>query len=207
MHPFIKNLFFIVEPLPQQIVAKGWGKPSALPPAIIETKPEIENEDEKKKLFGIEWAKLPDTPFEAACEVFEETKIALWVAKNWLNDPIVNANRDLYGETLKLNKPILDKEQLAAKVLQLAEAKTDDGLRYLIDAKDRIAAFKLYSEIAGYTGKVEIDASTKNFTTNNEMKVIFVKATPENQEKEIAPQDIKTIDNDNSSPVKIKLVK
>lgn len=188
MHPFIKIPVFIVEAL---------NKPCA---------PKIPNEESNKKLFGIEWAKLPDDPFGAACHVFEETKIALWVSQNWINDPAVVAIKDLYGETADLNKPILDKEQLAAKVLQLTEEKSADGLRYLVDAKDRISALELYAKIAGYVGKVEIDASTKTFLTDNSMTVKFVKVDANDEIKEIEPQQIKIIEHDNS-PLKLKLVK
>lgn len=190
MHSFIKNNEFVVE-----ANAQSWVKPVA---AAIPAKPEIPNEEEAKKAFGIELARS-NRPFDAANLVFpENVRIALWVSQNWLSDPIVNAAKDLYGETLKLNKPILDKEQLADRVLQEAND--------LPEGKDRIAALKLYSEIAGYTGKVSIDASTKNYT-HNEMTVKLVRAE-EKSSQTIENSPIEEINEENNAlPIKLKLVK
>lgn len=182
LYPFIKERFFVV----QSSQAQVWGTP-----------PPIPNPEENKKLFGIELAKC-SKPFDAACKVFEEVKIALWISQNWLSDPVVVASKDLYGETVKLSSPILDKERLALRVLQEA----DD----LPEGKDRIAALKLYSEIAGYTGKVNIDASTKNYT-HNEMKIKLVKAS-DKLEKEIEHTQVQENNTEEfATPIKLKLVK
>jgi len=154
-----------------------------------------------KKAFGR--ALVSSQPFQAACKVIPESPSkASWIVNNWMNDPIVTEAR----ETLKaaeLNKPILDKEQLAAKVLQFAEEKNAEGTKYLVEAKDRIAALKLYSEIAGYTGKIDIDASTKNFT-HNEMVIKLVKPDVKKEAREAKPIDETVIEN--PLPLKIKLV-
>ena len=157
-----------------------------------------------KKAFGRELVK--HRPFEAACKVIpESTTKALWVSSNWINDPIVVEALEIL-KAAELNKPILDKEQLAAKVLQFAEEKNADGTRYLVEAKDRIAALKLYSEIAGYTGKVDIDASTKNFT-HNEMVIKLVKPDVKKEAKVIETKHIEETAIENPLPLKIKLVK
>lgn len=162
-----------------------------------------------KKSYGIELAKSSN-PFEAACKLFgEETNKALWASFNWLNDPIVIASRDLYLKTVELSQPILDKQQLAAKVLALADEKILKNGVYVptIEAKDRIAALKLYSDIAGYTGKVEIDNSTKTFQ-HNEMIIKLVKV----EEKKAVvinntPNVKSEVLNENSnSPITLKLV-
>lgn len=172
--------------------------------------PEYQNDENLKKLYGIELAKSKN-PFEAAKIVLGENDRAVWASFNWLSDPVVIASKDAYLKTLEEAVPPLDREQLAAKVLALAEGEKVErnGLRLpTVEAKDRIAAFKLYSEILGYTGKVEIDNSTKTFNTNNELKVVLVRAE---EKKPIvidqAPNAKSEIMNDKLSPISLKLVK
>ena len=142
--------------------------------------PSYQEDEALKKQFGIELAKAAN-PFEAACKIAgEDTTKALWISFNWLTDPVVIASRDIYLKTLELNAKPLDREQLAAKVLALAEEKILSPklgcMVPVIEAKDRIAAFKLYSDILQYTGKVEIDASINNSITNNEIVLKLVRA-------------------------------
>lgn len=172
----------------------------------VEKPPAQADEEANKKLFGIELAKN-NNPFEAASSLFNDLPIALWVSRNWANDPICLASRDLYLKTLELDVPVLDKKQLAAKVLKLAEEKTIDGTRYLVEAKDRIAGLRLYSDIMGYTGKVDIDASTKNIT-NKAMTVVFVSPDKKDEPKVIneIPNAKSEILNNETSPINIKLV-
>lgn len=162
------------------------------------------DETDTKKLFGIELAKGHYNPFQAALAVFpHDSRKALYASINWLNDPIVIASRDIYLKTLKEAPVILDKETLAAKVLKIAEEKNIDGTRYLVDARERINALKLYADIAGYTGKVEIDASTKNFT-HNEMRI---KIVPSKKLEEIKTIENDKIENEDDNPLKLKLIK
>jgi hypothetical protein len=78
-----------------------------------------------------------------------------------------------------------------------------------VEPKDRLAAYKLYSDIAGYTGKVEIDNSVKNIT-NNELTIKLVKA--EDKKPVVidnnAPNSKSEMTNeeDQQSPIKLKLV-
>lgn len=194
--PFGSSDYFEAKPL-----AKGW--------TSIDTKPSFDDSEDNKKLFGVELAKNSNL-FEAANSIFPQVNIALWVSRNWILDPIVIASKDLYLKTLNSDTPLLDKNQLAAKVLELAEEiiqLSDGSERYVCDAKDRVAALRLYSEIAGYTGKVNIDASTSNFT-HNEMLVKLVNVGQKENLKTIHT----TIDNDDDKtveplPLKLKLVK
>ena len=220
------DFHFTVEPTPKPEADKfmpkgGWG--SVMPPvspwtagAISSQQPvvvqEYQTDENLKKLFGIELAKTAN-PFDAGCKLFgEETSKALWVSFHWMTDPVVAASKDAYLKTLELSLPPLDREQLAAKVLALAEGEkvlTERGIKVsTIEAKDRIAAFKLYSEILGYTGKVEIDNSTKTFN-HNELKVVLVKAEPPKPAlMNEAPNGKSEILNANTSlPVSLKLVK
>lgn len=188
MRSFITDNEFVADTTP------SWAGTAATP---APAKPQRRSEEEYKKAFGIELAKS-NKPFDAANIVFpDDVKIALWVSQNWLSDPIVHAAKDLYGETVKLNKPILDKEQLAELVLEEA-ISTPEG-------KDRIAAFKLYSEIAGYTGKVSIDASSKIYT-HNEMTIKLVRPA-EKPSQVIENSPIEEINEEtNALPIKLKLV-
>jgi hypothetical protein len=190
----------------------GWNEkidpksPWQISPSIA---PSYQSDENLKQQFGVELAKAANA-FEAACKVAgDDTSKALWISFNWLNDPTVIASRDVYLKTVELSSPPLDRDQLAAKVLALAEEKIlspSGRLVSVVEPKDRIAALKLYSDILGYTGKVEIDNSTKSFT-NNEITIKLVKAeakapTVINQ----APNIKSEIVNDNPSPITLKLV-
>ncbi len=176
-------------------------------------KPSYQDDIGLKNKFGVELAKVTN-PLDAAGKIFpDDNSKALWISFNWLNDPVVIASRDIYLKTVELSSPPLDREQLASKVLALAEEKIlSPKLGCLIpvaEAKDRIAAFKLYSDILGYTGKVEIDNSIKNIT-NNELIIKLVKPEAKEVAKVIdhAPnvKSSKILDNTPSLPINLKLV-
>ena len=202
----------------------GWGKEGIVSPWTIgaiqqapqaSAQPTLEayqTDEALKKRYGIELAKSSN-PFEAACKLFseEETNKALWISFHWLVDPVVVASRDIYLKTLELNTPPLDRNQLAAKVLALADEKILKNGVYVptIEAKDRVAALKLYSEIQGFTGKVEIDNSVTN-NTHNEMTIKLVKADPIKPVTVIdnTPNIKSEITNEQlPSPINLKLVR
>lgn len=160
--------------------------------------PIIENEIEKKKLFGIELAKNHPNVFEAALAALENnTTHALWAANNWQNDTIVIASRDLYANTLGVKSKLLDKEQLALKLLNVAEEKLHG--RYLVEAKDRLKALELYCKLQGFLNDTPV--STNNNLT--EIKIVLVKPQKEETKTiDVVPTNIEPI-----SPVSIKLVK
>lgn len=135
------------------------------------------------------------SPFVAANRVIKDVGSALWASQNWPNDPIVIAEKDLHLKTIQKPKALLDKEELAAKALDLA----DDPL---FDAKDRIAALALYAKIAGYTDKVDI-----NNTVNNSLKYISLKFVKPDAKKEPETIEAQSIQPSVNSGVKIKLVK
>lgn len=199
------------------VPVEGWGKDGVISPwttgaasnKATEQIPAYQTDEILKQRFGIELAKSKN-PFEAGCKVFgEETSKALWASFNWLHDPVVVASRDAYLKTLELSAKPLDREQLAAKVLALAEEKVErNGVMVpTIEAKERINAFKLYSDIMGYTGKVEIDNSTKNFT-HNEMTIKLVKADNQPHVIDNAPNAKSEMTNSEVEglPIKLKLV-
>jgi hypothetical protein len=195
--------------------AGGWNEkidpksPWQTPPP---SRPSYQDDEALKQSFGIELAKAK-TAFDAACILAgEDTSKALWISINWINDPVAIASRDLYLKTVELNSPPLDREQLAAKVLSLAEEKIlSPKLGVMVptvEPKDRIAALKLYSEILGYTGKVEIDNSIKNIT-NNELTIKLVKPDAKDVARVIdhAPNVKSTMANEVPAlPINLKLV-
>ena len=205
MQPWITSPAFVVEPS-SPVLASPWATGAA---SAKEEAPSYQSDENLKKQYGIELAKAQN-PFEAGCKLFgEETNKALWVSFNWINDPIVVASRDIYLKTVELSQPLLDREQLAAKVLVLAEGEKiliNGKLVATVDPKDRLAAYKLYSDIAGYTGKVEIDNSVKNIT-NNELTIKLVRA---DDKKPVvidnAPNIKSEMTNEDQSLIKLKLV-
>lgn len=165
-----------------------------------------------KKRYGVELANT-NSPFEAACRIFnaDDTQKALWISVHWIADPTVQASRDEQLKIIAENRKPLDREQLAAKVLALSEEKILKNGIYVptIEAKDRIAALKLYSDILGYTGKVEIDNSVTN-NTLNEMTIKLVKPDPvkpsvviDNTPNKNAQSEI----SNDALPINLKLVK
>lgn len=213
---------FVVDSPLKDIFAPAGGWNDKLPvkapwqsePPVQAPEPAWKVDEDFKKRFGIALAKV-EKPFDAACLLCgEDTSKALWISFHWLSDPIVMASKDAYAKTLALSTPPLDKEQLAAKVLAITEEKvlnprTGEKVPS-IEAKDRIAAFKLYSEIMGYTGQSNIDVSTKTFI-NNELKIKLVR--PDIKPVTIDQAPIKNSQNTNSqitneavSPITLKLV-
>lgn len=177
--PFGHPDFFKVEP-PKPV--NPWANSSAWVTHEVKALPDGWKDDEAlKRQFGIEL--VDKSPFAAACVLFKDTVQALWASHNWLADPIVIAAK-ADGEAKQVAN-LLDKNALALKLLKFAEEKDPTQRFYVVEAKDRLAAYKLYAEVQGFIGKVDIDASTKTFN-NTTMKIVFVK--PEDK------QDNKIID-------------
>ena len=164
--------------------------------------PIIENAEEKKRLFGLALAKFP--AFKAACEIFpDDTNTALYISHNWVNDPIVAASKDKYLEAADTSQALLDKDQLARKLLNMADEKNQSNTFYLLDGKDRLKALELYAKVKGYTDTKADPLLTQNFV-HNSMTIKLVE--PEKKEQKIIdPINEDPIQNTNS-PLKLKLV-
>lgn len=192
-------------------------KPLALPqspwlslPTLIEDAPSFQNDGEKKQAFAIEWAKNPGNPFEAACIVFSsDTTSALWASRNWILDPEINARKDHYLKASDDVGKLLDKSELASRLLRFSEEKNIEGTRYVVEAKDRLKALEIYAKMMGYLNEATQINST--FNNTNEMKIVFVNPDtidkpkiiehePDNEseefEGEILPLNIKLVGND-----------
>jgi hypothetical protein len=130
-------------------------------------KPDFADNIELKKAFGIAIGRGLSS-FDAGLEVLNgDLPKGLWASVNWVRDPIVLAEKDAYIKALKRAIKPLDKEELLAEVLETSKVAPE--------FKDKAALLKLYSEIAGFTGKVNIDASTvNNNNTNNLTKIVLV---------------------------------
>lgn len=168
--PVVKEPIVATPPWP--VAVAPWPV-SATPVVATPVATPVEQDDKEtvlKKQFALELTKKAN-PFEAACAIFKDTKDALWVSQNWINDDIVLAAKDAYNAPK--SEKLLDKNDLSRKLLAFSEEKDPTGRFHIHDGKDRLSALKLYAEVQGFIGKVEVDASTKNFT-NNTMKIVLV---------------------------------
>lgn len=160
--------------------------------------PAWRNDEFKKQLFGQELIKGTQ-PFAAALSLFpNDTNAALWVSQNWIKDELVlkivnNEEKDL---------KILDKEQLANKVLQFADEKDPSGRFHVHEGKDRLAALRLYAEISGHIGKNEVNNNTFN-NTSNTMNIRLVAPEKKQDEGKIIEHEPRKAD---VIPLKVKLV-
>ena len=157
MQAWINNPVFVVQP--------GWGDPQST------AKPIFADTEANKKLYGIELAKGL-TPYEASKVIFPDGQgVCVWVAQNWIADPLVIAAKDQYLQAIEVKSKNIDKEQYLAKVMEFYDATYEIGgvRRFVNEGKDRLAALKLYGEAKGYVNKnvIEIDNSTTNNTNNN----------------------------------------
>lgn len=166
--------------------------------------PSIENEEDKKKQFGIELGKGKQA-FEAACVVCgERTSEALYVSQNWLNDPIVIAAKDLYLKTVHNSKDLLDADEFAAKLLRMAEEKNASNTFYVLDGKDRVNLLSLYAKVRGFDKSVAAPANNFMF---KQINVRFVKPEPKILlEEKLIDQSPKEDNPNNKSSIKLKLV-
>ena len=167
----------------------------------VPERPKWADDEQKKKLYGIELTKN-NNPLEAAKVIFWNEQDAMWAANNWLHDPVVLASKKAILEQADEN--LLDKDALSRKLLKFSEEKDRTGQFYVAEAKDRLAALRLYAEIQGYIGKVDINASTNNYV--NGMTIKFVSPEKRNNDEKVIDV-IKERENEiETLPLNIKLV-
>lgn len=193
---------FVASPLETAPTAPAnpWGQPLA-PKSVIPA-PVIDDADNKKRLFAVELSRI-NNPFQAACNVCgNNTNEALWISKNWVNDPQVLGYKDTYLNSVETSKTLLDKEELSAKFLNMAEEKAANGMFYLLEGKDRLKALELYAKIQGYLDSK--DKTPTNFI-HNQMIVKFVK--PEVKEEKVINHSANDVElPTNIKPLKVKLI-
>jgi len=152
-----------------------------------------------KRAFGAELLRH-QKPFQAALALIADTGQALWASVHWLADPVVLASKEA-AHNANAGANLLDKEALAAKLLEFANEKDPSQRFYVVEAKDRLAAYKLYAEIQGFIGnKIDINASTN--TINNLMQIKFVKPEPQEEKTEASSDD----QTEAKLPINLKLV-
>ena len=133
----------------------------------------------------------------------------MWVAQNWIADPIVIAAKDQYLQAIEVKSKNIDKEEYLAKVMEFYDATYEIGgvRRFVNEGKDRLAALKLYGEAKGYVNKnvIEIDNSTTN-NTNNFVGIKLVKPEPKPAENTDNSNNKSEILNNETSLPQLKLV-
>lgn len=197
MHAWINSPVFVVAP--------NWGD---IPKAA---KPIFEESDANKKLYGVELAKGL-SPYEAARAIFPEGQgVCVWVAQNWITEPVVIAAKDEYLQAIEFKKSDLDKDSYLATILGYYHETylTPSGKKvYVNEGKDRLAALALYGKAKGYVeAKTEINNNINN-NLNNEIKIVFVKPDDKATKTiDVVPNTKSEIENSLVSPLDIKLVK
>jgi len=161
--------------------------------------PEIDNPDELKRAFGAALAE-GNSPFDAALKVTNNnTSLSLFISQKWLADPLVIEQRT---NTVSNSKDLLDADELAASLLQMAKERDRSNTFYMLEGKDRIAALKLYADIRGYTKKDAVIPGGNTFVQNT-MTIKLVEAQPKTVESKPVEEVLEPITN---SPIKLKLV-
>lgn len=187
------------------IARSKWGNTTPIPPAWHQ-------DEEKKRLFGVELAKNSNA-FEAALVVFNDNaNDALWASAYWIGDPLVLSTKDLYLKNIAVQSKLLDKETFAARLLMIAEEKHPVSQLYYCDAKDRIAALKLYADTMGFLNKEQPQLQINNNIVNdNSLTVKYIR--PQEKEKakdyEETIEEAETIEIDDTLPpldLKVKLI-
>lgn len=187
------------------IARSKWGNTTPIPPSWHQ-------DEEKKRLFGVELAKN-NNGFEAALVVFNDNaNDALWASAYWIGDPLVLATKDLYLKNIAVQSKLLDKETFAARLLTMAEEKHPVSQLYYMDAKDRLKAMELYGDTQGFFAKDQPQLQINNNIVNdNSLTVKYIR--PEEKEKtnnyEETIDEAETIEIDESLPpldLKVKLI-
>lgn len=139
-----------------------WGVPST-----ASTELDAETERLQKKAFAEALMQMPGKPFDAALQVTgTNTNRALWIATNWPNDAEVKAITAQLIEDGGEMQFLPSKADLARKVWELGNTA--------FEAKDRLAAYRLYGEIRGFIDKPNANVQINN-NTNVDNRVLVVK--------------------------------
>jgi len=158
------------------------------------TEPAWRHDFEKKQAFGL-LLKQGLKPFEAAIKIFmSDNGAALWVSQNWPNDEVVKSvTVDAVEEK---NLKVLDKEQVAAKVLSFVEEKDISGKFYINESQDRLKALELYAKICGYiTNQPVVSVPITNDNRHMEIVLVSPEKKEENQSiKQIEETAVETLD-------------
>lgn len=173
-------------------------------------KPEFDDSDANKRLYGIELAKGLSA-YEAAQIVFPVTNgTCVWVSQKWPADPVVNAAKDQYLQAIELKAKDLDKEAyLAILIDYYRETYTmPSGQQvYVNEGKDRLKALELYGKAKNYINdkNIEINNTNNVDNSNNFVSIKLVKAEVKQPEIINTPNTQSKILNNDELP-QLKLV-
>jgi hypothetical protein len=148
----------------------------------------MSDSDVLKDAFANALLRTPYDPFGAALSIFgNDTMKALQVSKEWTHDFYVLAKQaellEQYGE----DEFLPSKTVLARRIFELAETSRD--------AKDRLAAYRLYGELQGHIKK---DGGTNvqfNNVTNNRVMVIKDHGNDDDWERKAQKHQTKLIEH------------
>lgn len=193
--------------LPSLLSGPGWGSPFAQTHILSNDPPSYHNDEEKKRQFAIELAKNANKAngaFLAACNVFpDDTSAALWANREWINDPLVIKLREEHLKEVETDNGSLDREQFAAKLMSLAEARNIAGTHFIFDDKERVNLLELYAKVRGFTDKSD-DGDGK--TIINGLTIKLVKAEEVNDNKPKIIDNNTSLEIPNTPQFKVKLV-
>ena len=116
-----------------------------------------------KDAFAAALLRSPDDPFGAALTIFgTDTRRALVASQEWVHDLYVLQKQAELLEKFGEDEFLPSKATLARNVFTLATTTKD--------AKDRIAAYKLYADIRGM---IEKQTAIANVTVNNNRVMVM----------------------------------
>lgn len=137
----------------------------------------MDNQSEKEA-FGIALALHPDDAFKAACAVFgDDSGSALRASQQWVRDPVVIAAKLKFIEENGKKSDVPAKEEMASEILKtIAQRKSEDGQRFVYDARERLQAYELVAKLLDYMPKT---GAAINVTQNNDNRTQNVMYVPQ----------------------------
>lgn len=101
---------------------------------------------ELKLCFAANLLRSPDDPMKAAFATTPDTGLALQIARQWIDDPVVKVEQERLLNTSEAKSFLPSKEQQAKDIYAMA---TNDRLA----TEDRLKAHRLYAEVMGHIEK------------------------------------------------------
>lgn len=145
----------------------------------------MENEVEFKKQFAHNLL-LHDDPQKAAFATLTNPGHALFIAVNWVNDPVVKAEVEALMQSKGAKKFLPSKERQAKDVYAIA-CDTGKG------TEERLKAHRLYAEIMGFIEKPNVGNTTN--VLNNGVMVVRDLGTDDDWANKALVQQHKLIDH------------
>lgn len=147
---------------------------------------------ELKQRFAAEWLASPNDPFKAACNVYgADTGKALYAATHWINDPDVLAEKQRLIDEDGEDAFLPNKAELCRKVWDMAQGE--------IEARDKLAALRLYGELRNYIEKPNSAVTVNTNVTTNKVMVVREKATVDEWERGLIEQQRRLVNVNESA--------